>query len=401
VTLITGWEIDFFSSLGKPPRGSDLDIVWFDEEIVESEWYPEMSARLLDRAGRLWWGATPQTGTDRLYELHLRCDAEFEEWQRLGGRPEDEPSAREFHILLTDNPHIDEKEKAELGKDLSEQEYAVRIGGEFAVEAAKVFPEFVRGVHALPYFGVPPDWTRYAVVDPGRQVCAVLFAAVPPPDGLFVVGYQDGEPVTEEVGGRLLIFLYDELYIHQCDAGKFGAAMAVKCRDTSFEAFVIDTHGGRIVDIGSGKSAIDHYSAALKDQGVASVRTGHNFAFGSDDVSGGIEAVRGLLRVRQDGRPGLLLVDPLNRLPNFVYEIERYRYKRDPSGPTDKPEDRGRVHLMACARYLSLYKPSYVTPRPGAVRPTGAHAAWLRKRARQRRQERENGGGSIKLGPPR
>jgi hypothetical protein len=56
---------------------------------------------------------------------------------------------------------------------------------------------------------------------------------------------------------------------------------------------------------------------------------------------------------------------------------------------------------MACARYLSLYGPKYVTPRQGKRPATGPYAAFLRKQERARRAKREAGGGSIRLGPQR
>ncbi|MCI0628573.1 MAG: hypothetical protein L0387_44150, partial [Acidobacteria bacterium] len=44
VTLATGWELSFFSSLSDPPTGSDVDGANFDEEIEGPTWYPEISA---------------------------------------------------------------------------------------------------------------------------------------------------------------------------------------------------------------------------------------------------------------------------------------------------------------------------------------------------------------------
>lgn len=398
VTFTTGWELDFFSSNGKPPRGSDLDMVWFDEEISDGEWYPEMSARLLDRRGRMIWGATPQTGTDQLYELHLRCEKEWDLWRQDGFAPTRAPNAREFIVLLRDNPHIDESQKQELAADMTDQQHAVRIGGGFAVESSKIYPEFSKRIHGVPYFDIDDDWTRYAVVDPGRQVCAVLFAAVPPPDAVFVIDEtDDGDPVTSNVNNENYVFLYDELYIQGCDATIFGERMGQKCAGQQFQAFIIDRHGSAITDIGSGKSVEEQYSAALAKNRVECVATGSNFTWGSDDIAGGIELVRAMLRIRGHGRPTLLAVAIDDRLPNFKWEIERYRYKRVNGQVTDRPEDRGRVHQMANLRYLASYGPQWIAPKAGRPRPTDAYSVFMRRRAAKTRRD---GISHTNFGPP-
>lgn len=398
IKFTTGWELDFFSSHGKPPRGSDLDLVWIDEEIADGEWYIEMSARLLDRKGRMMWGATPQTGTDQLYELHLRCEKEYEDWRREGRDPARAPGAREFVALLRDNPHVDEEQKRQLAADANEQQHAVRIEGGFAIESSKIYPEFSPRVHGLPYFDIPPDWTRYAVVDPGRQVCAVLFAAVPAPESQLVIGLgDDDEPIRERVNGHDYVLLYDELYITNCDAGMFGERMAQKCGGQDFEAFVIDRHGSAISDIGSGKTVEEQYSRALEAHGIESNATKHGFVWGSDDVEGGVELVRGLLRVRSHGRPTILCVALDDRLPNFKWEIERYRYKRIKGLPTDKPEDRGRVHLMADLRYLAAYGPRWVAPTRRKRKKSDAFSVF---KAREAKRRKRDGGSAVNLGPP-
>lgn len=350
VVLRNGWEIDFFSSLAKPPRGSDLDFVWLDEEIVDSDWVPEMLARLIDRQGRLIWGFTPQSGSDRAFELHQKCDEEFEDWRQSGFSPDREPANREFVILLRDNPHFTEKEKREHASSFSAEEQAIRVDGEYAIEASKIYPEFNVNIHSIPYFDMPDDWTRYAVVDPGRQICAVLFAAVPPPDAEFPSGAVDssGKPVVIDCTGKSFVFLYDELYIPNCDAVQFGERMARKCVGQAFEAFIIDGHGSRSAEAGSGKTIEQQYRAELEKHGVRSRISGHGFLIGSDDVAGRVEAFRLWLRLAPHGLPKVLCVDVKNRLPNFKWEIERWRYKKTAAGITDQPESRGRTHLMAC-----------------------------------------------------
>lgn len=104
VTLHNGWEISFYSSLGKPPQGMHLDGVWLDEEVRDEDWIPEMQARIVDRRGRIIWSATPQIGTDQLFELHERAERAI-----LGNVPH--ALVEEFTVLLEDNPHIEDQAK--------------------------------------------------------------------------------------------------------------------------------------------------------------------------------------------------------------------------------------------------------------------------------------------------
>lgn len=366
VRLVNGWELAFFSSLGKPPQGSDVGLVWLDEEIVDPSWYPEMSARLLDRHGKLIWSATPQAGTDHLFDLHEKaveqdCD--------------DHPRVVEFVSLLDDNPHIDPEQKRLFIEKLSEEERRVRVLGEFALSSYRVYPEFsMATTHGRDWFEVPRDWTRYLVVDPGHQVCAVLFAAVPPDDDR--------------------LYLFDELYIQNCNAELFGEQMGKRCSDYAFQAFLIDHHAGRQTEISSGKTHEQQYSEALMKYGVKSVQTGFNFLWGSDDVPAGIEAVRSLLRIREDGTTKLQVLR--DKLPNFDREIKRYHYKRVGGVVTDMPDQRRDNHLMDCLRYLAMYRPRYVKPPRHAPVVSYALRALQAKRDRKRQKE---GSKHVSLGP--
>lgn len=371
VTLTNGWELNFYSSEGKPPQGSDIDIFWLDEEIIDPDWHPELSARILDRKGCGFWSATPQAGTEKLLELHERALTEIE---KFPDSPNDR-SVDEFVIVLDDNPHIGEREKREFASGMSEEERKVRINGEFAINSLRVFPEFSKTMHCVQFFHVPHEWTKYAIVDPGRQVCCVLFAAVPP----------------NHLGDS--IYIYDELYIHNCDAEQFGQKMASKAVGQSFEKFIIDMHGGRLSDIGSGMNVEQQYSRALRRNRVFSQATGSGFQWGSDDVSGAIEAARGLLLVRHDGSVRLKVFD---RCVNFMWEIERYRYKKDPKGfITDKPEERGRVHAMACLRYLAAANLKYKTP----VAAPQVDDVVMRAFKKKQKRMKDKSAGSINLGP--
>jgi len=366
VRLINGWEISFFSSLGKPPQGSDLDLVWLDEEIVDQEWYPEMAARLLDREGRFLWSATPQAGTDQLLELSERAESESLKTT---------PLVTEHVILLKDNPHIKEEAKDQLASKLSEQEKAVRIHGEFLLLTFKVYPEYSPAIHDADFFQIPRGWTRYVAIDPGRQVCAALFLAVPP---------ADSDPC---------IYLYDELYIKECSAKEFGKQMRLKSHGQTFQAFLIDHQGARVTEMASGKTIEQQYSRALRHYKVSSISTGHHFIWASPDVNAGVEAFRDWLLIQDSGKPKVRVLK--DRCSNWREEIKRYRYKRKAGIITNKPEDRGAVHLMACSRYLAMYDPGYV--RPKEKKQLGGAIVEYRRRMAAKKEKRA--GNAVTLGP--
>jgi hypothetical protein len=362
VILHSGWEIHFFSSLGKPPQGSKIDLGWFDEEIFDSDWYPEVSARLMARKGRFIWSATPQAGTEQLYRLHEIAEEEY-------GKPH--PRIEEFLMLLEENPHIGQDEKQIFASKMTDEEYRIRVRGEFALLAFKVFPEFEKDMYEVDPFTIPPTWTRYKITDPGRQVCAVLFAAVPPDEDA--------------------VYLYDELYLKNCSADMYGREVAVKTRNQQFWAFVIDHQGGRHTEAGSGRTIEDQYSEALRRYKIACETSGCAFTWGSPDKKAGVEAVRDWLRIRGSGKPKLRILR--DRLPNFCREMKHFRYKKTKEGPNDDPVDRGDVHLMACARYLALYGPRYHKMPVGKRGATGALAAY---QAKQKKKDKTR---SINLGP--
>ena len=133
IHLVNGWEIHFFSSLGKPPQGSSIDFAWFDEELIDQDWYPEITARLVDRSGYFLWSATPQAGTDQLFALHEEAERQaiFDGPKRI----------EEFVIRLKDNTHLTAEQKAEFEAKLSEEERQVRIEGEFVSLQARVFSQ--------------------------------------------------------------------------------------------------------------------------------------------------------------------------------------------------------------------------------------------------------------------
>lgn len=342
--LVNGWTIYCFSSEGDPPQGFRATRVHIDEDLGNESWVPEMQARLADNKGLFCWSAMPHSKNEALIGLNERAE-KAEEQGNTG-------DIKRFVLRFLDNPHIDQDEKRKMierwsavGDDVLRQ----RSEGEFITDSILVYPNWNMGVHgfdraALPGGQVPREWCRYAVIDPGHAVTAVLFAAVPP-SGDFIL-------------------LYDELYIRNCNAIIFGQEFKKKVMDQDFYAFLIDAHGARLTDIGSGKSPQDQYTEQLVVQQIRSKTTGHSFIPGADDVQAGLHAVRTMLHIRPEGTPRLRVLR--GAMPNFEREMKRYKkqinYVAGTAIVTDQPNKRGEFHLVDCLRYLCAYEPKYHKP---------------------------------------
>lgn len=368
ITLKNGWELYFFSSKGCPPNGIDIDLLWIDEEIENEAWWPEMVMRLLDRKGSAFWSATPQVASEHLWNLHVRAE-EFPE--QVG----------EHVALLEDNPHIDAEEKALASSRLvTDEERRVRIKGEFAMTGYRVYPNFSMSIHGYDLDGpVPRDWARFVAVDPGRQVCAVLFAAVPPPN----------HPTP-------CILFYEELYLKAADAEIFGKAVAEKMDGVWPEFFLIDSHAGRVHEMGCGLTVESQYVAALARHGVLTGCGAPSFVWAADDPKAGILAVHEAMRIKPDGLPTLRVAR--GRLPHFADEITRYHNKRVKKIVTDEPEKKN-DHLMDCLRYIVTARPVWSQPKTKAAGVNYAVAAVRAKLEKKRKKDRAGGRGGVSLGP--
>ncbi len=381
IVLKNGWEIYFFSSLGQAPQGWDVDLAWFDEEIVHPSWYNEIAARLIDRAeydpvrgvwvgGKFFWSATPQAGTLKLYEIH----------QRARDAAEDEhPPVTEHTATMFDNPYLSDGAKAMFAQKLenNSDEAAVRIYGEFALLGLRIYQEFApRGVHGCKAFDIPANWTRYIAVDPGRQVCAVLFAAVPPPSDLR----------------HKHVFFYDELYIRRCNAAIFAEKLANKIgRDVIYEA-LIDHHAGRVTEMGSGKTVEEQYRVELKKRRVKFEKTGSaHFTWGSDNVEARILAVKSGLQVSDGSARFVVFTD---KCPNLIKEAEEYCNAKDAKTglPLDRPLKLN-DHLVDDWGYLAMHKLTWHGSKPRKEKGGPAYQAMSAKWSKAK-----NKGKSIRVG---
>jgi hypothetical protein len=326
VYLTTGWELRFCSSKAAADRGTDVNALWLDEEIENPNWWTEGVRSLVDRQGWAVWSATPQAATDQLYSLH---DAAQE------GQ---DPDLVEFHFTIDNNPYILPEAKRRFFLDLTAQgpdEVAVRYYGQFAAAGLRVYPEFQPlTVHGRDPFEIPDNWTRYMAVDPGFQVCAILFAAIPP---------DESE-----------VHFFAEAYIRDCTPEKFAEAVSQKMNHVMYEAFIIDDCGSRARLANTGGTIAEAYWNALKNAGIRARVPG--FVTGSSDTSGRTADLKTLMKVGEDGRAKLQV--HRGQCPNLEREIKRESYRKDSA---DKRK-MNKSHTTDAAEYLAAYHPRYRKP---------------------------------------
>ena len=385
VRLKNGTEIRFFSSKADPAQGDPVDLVWPDEDLFDDTWIPEMQARLSDRKGRLIWSAFPHSKNDALVTLSARAEEEAQ----LGRVP---PDVHEIVLTYSQNPFIDEEQKRLRRADfaaMSEEELAARDRGEFLTDSVLMYPHFDIRIHGAPADAIdeefdtpldkclrgirkgehlPADWCRFMSIDPGHSVCCVLFFAVPNP----------------RFGDHVL--LYDELYLRQCDPDKLGKALSEKCSGQSFYAFVIDEHGSRITEAGSGQTIKQQYSAAFRKHRIESQVTNHGFIPGSDDREGRSMKARQWMTVRDDGTIKFRILK--DRCPNFIREVPRYRKDIKDKVVLDVASARcaRECHAMAAFEYMVAYGPTYHTPKKTKSQYSWGYQAFLDDEKRIREQ---------------
>ena len=378
-TLHNGWEIHFFSSEGEPVQGFQADLVHIDEDINNENWVPELLARIVDRRGKFRWSAMPHSTNNALLGLKERADASE---QALG----DQSSIRQFRLRFLDNPYLDSQEKkksierwAAIGEDV----LRMRAEGDFITDSVLVYPTFDMRIHGydrslLPDGQIPSNWARYAAIDPGHAVTAVLFVAVPPSEDMWLV--------------------YDELYLRQSNAQIFGEAFEKKVQGWHFHAFIIDAHGGRLRDIGSGRLPVEQYTEQLVNRGVRSEVTGASFLAGCDDIIARCESTRNAMHIRPEGTPMLRVLS--GSCPNLERELKRYRkmvnYVSGTAIVTDRPNTKGEVHACQCLEYICAYRPHYHKPPVRSTEPDPWWVKWLIERKKRLTSEH---GAYVNLGP--
>jgi hypothetical protein len=374
---MNGTEIRAYGSMAEPAMGDPVDFILIDEDLYNPAWAREMESRLADRKGELIWTAFPKMQNDEMMKISARAEEQ---------KDRENPDVQEFILTQMDNLHIDRDELRKNMEGMTEEEQRARIFGEYSTDSVLMYPQFSKEIHGLPRYGnkesdlielhcangVPDGWTRYISVDPGFSTCAAIFAAVPPPDvGKFVV-------------------IYDELYIKNCSASILAREVKKKMGSHVFQSFIIDDHGSRVTQAGSGESIYLQYVRAFEAAGIKSIMTGSAFTRGSDNIAARTSTVREWLAERPALGPTLRFC--LGACPNLVREFALYK-RRIGAGKlaVDQPIAANN-HAQDALAYLAASAPYYVPPRPLEV-PNPSHELYLKLFGEELNQK------AITLGP--
>lgn len=397
VDLDTGWSIYAANSAGDPEQfmGFDVNLYHIDEDVDRPGWYTEATSRTQRVGGFLRWTAMPHGKNQEMVDLVARA-------KEQEGRPDQ--IAKLLTASMFDNPYLPRKameENKRIWLAMGEDVYRQRALGELTTDSVRMYPTFSKSVHSymempassdvkkilLDRNGVPPDtWCRYAITDPGHAICAVLFVAVPPPD----------------LGDH--IYFYDELYIGQSSASIYGESVARKVGHNAFQSFIIDAHGGRLTDFGTGMTPREQYSIELAKRGIRSVETGSDFLSGSDIIEGRTNALREWLSIRRDGSTRLI-VNP-HSCHNLCTEMMNLTKKFIDQGGrkfvTDEKNPRQPSHLTDCAEYAAAHGCRYVAPPKSVSNKTWVERMLETEKARKARfrvMQGYGGDDAIVLGP--
>ncbi len=294
------------------------------------------------------------------------------------------PPVVEFFLSIWDNPYLTDEAKRDFEASMDEDERRLRIDGAFAITGTRVFEAnfFPRGIHGCDPFPIPANWCRFCAIDPGFQVGAVLFAAMPP------MKPEPNSDLDPNLFGDFIYF-YDQIYIRGCDAAQMAKAFKEHVGDQEMYVHLLDHHGGKLTEIGTGLTPEQQYRNAFKAQKVKLPATGTLFTYGSDDPDARILRMKDWLRVRHDGTTKLRFMR--GAVATLCREMEHYAWKVAAGVVTDKVVKKG-DHLVDCAGYICMYPQlRYHKPRQSRVQTEGSYSVYKSILAEEKRLRKKQG----------
>ncbi|HOK59008.1 MAG TPA: terminase family protein [Methanothrix sp.] len=363
VCLLNGWRIMFFSSRGQVKQGEHYDLVWIDEQIGNNSFYYEAVRGLVDvdnfRSYGIW-SATGQKQNPLLWELTQKAKNNKE--------------VKVYFNDIANNPFITKEERDFFAALLPEDEKRVRVDGEMAIEAWRIYSEFDYANHVCTPFIIPDNWTRYLAMDPGTLHCATVFAAVDPTNNLYI---------------------YDIADVQGGGAVAWAKMMEQRADSRMFEAWIIDKRAGRVRSISNQESVANRYFAAAMERDIRprTIGTLDGFVPGCDEPSVRREVLKEYLLSSaglHDG-PKIKIFDYCGRL---IHQIKTAQY--DAKNPSRRIK--GQFDFLDALEYLVAYRPkAIVRPQPFGNTSKTIHEI-IYERNRMFRTARQAGARGISFG---
>ncbi len=311
--------------------GTSRDFNWFDEEPPRHI-FNESQARLVDTDGDAFLTMTPVDGMtwvhNDIYEPGI-----------LGTNKD----IYVIEISMEENPHLDASARERYLSTLDPEERKAREHGQFVALGGRIFKEFNKVLHVVPFDGIPPaTWQHYATFDHGfNNPTAILWHAVSP----------SGDVITysEHYASELTVDEHAKIY-HSRNAG-FGRVPDLVVGDPAM---------GQRSGI-TGTSILQEYS----DRGIyiGCERT---------DVDSGLNRMIQYLKVGPSGKPRWQITENCSHL---VSEMQKYRWATYSSrkmqfekNAQEKPHKKD-DHAIDSTRYMYTFLPD-LSPLPVGL-PTG------------------------------
>lgn len=326
-------------------QAAAVDLVIIDEEVDE-EIYNELLMRLLDNDGELYISATLIRSEEWVMKLEDRFN-------------DGDDTVLVITLDTSTSTHLSERAKTDIFKNLSEEEYAVRVLGNSRRSFGLVYPEFdnkhtFNKAEEFPD-GFSDDFILLRANDPGWKTHAVLWAALDTYTSTAYIYrelYCTNTPLHEVCKQICHEEGYDLVPTTSTNSGDQGVTsygiphikIAIPgSNQEDLELALIDPAALRKNE--AGYMGIAHQMAAYYECPVAPAM---------NEVQSGIMAVKRLLEINPNtGRPHLMFDVSLT---NLFRERRKYRYKKDTSGSNSnemaaqpvKKDD----HAMDTMRYL-------------------------------------------------
>lgn len=406
VKLIDGTIIRAYPSSSRHAKmGDAVSGIWIDEDVQFAAHVKEWQDRLTTKNGWLIWSVWPHRKNYALVDMIDRADE-----QKLLPRPK----VQQVQLVMSQNPFIarDAVQNA-LDRMGSETEIALRDRGELLWEELMMYeflplthivrrrqelgthckvPKDVIEQHLARYGRMPPNWTRYLVIDPSHTRTAVLIGAVAPSEEFGI-----------EMGNVLVI--EKEIIAKRVSAPDLASLIAKETNGLTFEAFIMDQNAGRQTWAGREDSTSELYTKAFEAKNLKSRLTGATFLPGCNVPTKRFASVRTMLAVNARGRAQVYFYD--HKTPETQREFDTYRKKQSEIAGEevilDEPANPRKHDCMAAVEYLCEYieqqfeaGTAFVAPENQVNQGSGSYKAAQALKASFAKQQ---GGSYVHLGP--